>query len=107
MTFKFNNEIFLSVKNIRIWKFCKKLTNRYLNFFRIFEKINNDVYKLELLNQYKRLNDSFYMNFLKFYVRKTDEKLPDFILIDEDNRFLLNYLLDKRISKGRIKYLIK
>jgi hypothetical protein len=56
MTFKSNNEIFLSVKNIRVRKFCKKLTNYYLNFFRISEKINNNVYKLKLSNQYGKLN---------------------------------------------------
>jgi hypothetical protein len=31
-------------------KFGKKLTNRYLYFFKIFENINDNVYKLELLN---------------------------------------------------------
>jgi hypothetical protein len=50
MIFKFDNEIFLFAKNIRVRKFCKKLTNYYLNFFRIFENINNNAYKLKLLN---------------------------------------------------------
>jgi hypothetical protein len=50
MIFKFSDEIFLSVKNIRVRKFCKKLTDRYLGSFKISEKINNNVYKLELLN---------------------------------------------------------
>jgi hypothetical protein len=40
-------------------------------------------------------------------VRKTGEKSPDLILIDENNRFLMNRLLDERISKGKVKYLIK
>jgi hypothetical protein len=88
-------------------KFCKKLTNRYLDFFKIFEKINNNVYKLELSNQYGRLNNFFYMNFLKFYVRRAGEEFSDPILIDKNNRFLIDRLLDERISKGKIKYLIK
>jgi hypothetical protein len=50
MIYKFSDEIFLSVKNIRVRKFCKILTNRYLDSFKISEKINNNVYKLELLN---------------------------------------------------------
>jgi hypothetical protein len=40
-------------------------------------------------------------------VRRTGEESPDFILIDENNRFLMNHLLDERISKRRIKYLVK
>jgi hypothetical protein len=88
-------------------KFYKKLTDRYLDSFKISEKINNNIYKLELLNQYGRLNDFFYINLLKFYVRRAGEKLPDPILIDEDNRFLVNRLLDERISKEKIEYLIK
>jgi hypothetical protein len=88
-------------------KFYKKLTNRYLNFFKISEKINNNVYKLELPNQYERLNDSFHINLLKFYVRKAGEEPPNPILIDENDRFLINRLLDERILKRKIEYLIK
>jgi hypothetical protein len=53
------------------------------------------------------LNDSFYINFLKFYVRKAGEEFPDLILIDKNNRFLMNRLLDERILKEKIKYLVK
>jgi hypothetical protein len=47
------------------------------------------------------------MSFLKFYVRKTGEKLPGPILIDKNNRFLVDRLLDERISKEKVKYLVK
>jgi hypothetical protein len=40
-------------------------------------------------------------------MRKADEKLSDPILIDKNDRFLINRLLDERISKGKIKYLVK
>jgi hypothetical protein len=47
------------------------------------------------------------MIFLESYVRKTGEGFPNSILIDENDRFLMNRLLDERILKGKIKYLIK
>jgi hypothetical protein len=50
MIFKFSDKIFLSVKNIRVRKSYKKLTEYYLDSFKISEKINNNVYKLKLLN---------------------------------------------------------
>jgi hypothetical protein len=107
MIFKFGDKIFLSVKNIRVRKSYKKLTNRYLDFFKISEKINNNVYKLKLPNQYKKLNDFFYINFLKSYVRKADEKSSNPISINKNDRFLINRLLNERILKGKVKYLIK
>jgi hypothetical protein len=62
---------------------------------------------MELLNQYGKLNDFFYINLLEFYVRKIGEELSDLILIDKDDKFLINRLLNERISKGKIEYLIK
>jgi hypothetical protein len=40
-------------------------------------------------------------------VRRADEESPNPILIDENNRFLINRLLKERISKEEIEYLIK
>jgi hypothetical protein len=40
-------------------------------------------------------------------VRKAGEESPNPILIDENNKFLINRLLNERISKGEIEYLIK
>jgi hypothetical protein len=107
MTFKTSDKIFLSVKNIRVRKSYKKLTDRYLGPFKISEKINNNAYKLKLPNQYEKLNDSFHISLLKSYVRKVNEKPPDPISIDKNNKFLINRLLDERISKKKIEYLIK
>jgi hypothetical protein len=88
-------------------KFYKKLTDRYLDLFKISEKINNNAYKLRLPNQYGRLNDFFYINLLESYVRKADEESPDLILIDKNNRFMIDRLLNERILKEKIEYLIK
>jgi hypothetical protein len=40
-------------------------------------------------------------------VRKAGEEFPNLILIDKNNKFLINRLLDERILKEKIKYLIK
>jgi hypothetical protein len=40
-------------------------------------------------------------------MRKAGEELSGPILIDKNNRFLIDHLLDERILKGRIEYLIK
>jgi hypothetical protein len=40
-------------------------------------------------------------------VRRASEESPNSILIDKDNRFLIDYLLDERISKRKIEYLVK
>jgi hypothetical protein len=40
-------------------------------------------------------------------VRRAGEEPPGPISIDEDNRFLIDRLLNERISKKKIKYLVK
>jgi hypothetical protein len=40
-------------------------------------------------------------------MRKASEKFSDSILIDKNNRFLVDCLLNERISKKKIEYLIK
>jgi hypothetical protein len=40
-------------------------------------------------------------------VRRVGEESSGSILFDEDDRFLVNYLLDERISKGKVEYLVK
>jgi hypothetical protein len=40
-------------------------------------------------------------------VRKAGEKFLNPILIDENNKLLINRLLDERILKEKIKYLVK
>jgi hypothetical protein len=47
------------------------------------------------------------MSLLKFYVRRAVEKFPNSKLIDKNNGFLIDRLLDERISKRNIEYLIK
>jgi hypothetical protein len=40
-------------------------------------------------------------------VRKAGEEPPNPILINKDNKFLVDRLLDERILKKKVKYLIK
>jgi hypothetical protein len=40
-------------------------------------------------------------------MRKVGEESPNPISIDENDRFLVDRLLDERISKGKIEYLVK
>jgi hypothetical protein len=45
--------------------------------------------------------------FFASYIRKVGEKFPNSVLIDKDVRVLVDRLLDKKILKGKIKYLVK
>ena len=80
MIFKFSDEIFLSVENIRVRKFYKKVTNHYLDSFRISEKINDNVYKLKLSNQYERLNDFFLYKSFRILRAKSRRRVFEFYI---------------------------
>jgi predicted nucleic acid-binding OB-fold protein len=60
----------LSTKNIHMQKVSKKFTDRYVDFFKIFEAIGRNVYKLNLLKDYKRIYFTFYISLLERYRRR-------------------------------------
>jgi hypothetical protein len=86
-SFAIKDEIFINVKNLRVRKSCKKLTDRYVRPFKIFKFISLNVYKLELSKIYKRLYRTFLVSLLEPYSRKKGEKPSRPIDLDKKDRF--------------------
>jgi hypothetical protein len=49
MSYNVGDEVLLFSRNIRTRKTCKKLNDRFINLFRVMEKVNRNTYKLNLL----------------------------------------------------------
>jgi hypothetical protein len=47
------------------------------------------------------------MNFLESYVRRTGDELSNSVSITKNNKCLIDHLLNEKISKAKIEYLIK
>ena len=67
--YKINDEVMLSLKNICMQKASKKLTDKYLDSFRVEALIDKNVYQLKLSVSYERIYSTFYVSLLKSYHR--------------------------------------
>ena len=67
-----NDLILLSIKNFKQKQSSKKLSHRFVESFRMKNKIDKQTYRLTLLNIY-RIHNIFYVSFLKSYLHRADD----------------------------------
>ena len=78
-----NNLIMLIIKNLKQKRLNKKLFYKFINFFRIVDKIKAQTYRLFLSIIY-RIYNIFYIFLLKFYHnRDCDDASKSFIQVFE------------------------
>ena len=107
MKFQVNNYIHLNEKNIQI-KYNRKLKWKQFKFFKILEKIENQVYKLNLFKRW-RIHDIFYVSLLeKDFKKKEKVFTAEFIYTlenikmkqdDDDQKYFVNEIVDFKIFK--------
>ena len=85
--FAIRDKILINVKNFRVRKLCKKLTDRYVRSFKVFKFISLNAYELEFFKIYKRLYRTFLILLLESYSRKKGEKPFRPIDFDKEDRF--------------------
>ena len=74
-----NDLIILTIKNLKQKRLSKKLSYKFMNFFRIVNKIKAQIYRLFLSIIY-RIYNIFYVFLLKFYYnRDCDNASKSFI----------------------------
>ena len=66
-----NDLILLSIKNLKQKRFSKKLSHKFVESFRMKDKIEKQTYRLILFNIY-RIHNTFYILFLKSYLHRAD-----------------------------------
>jgi hypothetical protein len=100
----------LFIKNIKLKNSSQKFLHKFIKSFRIVETINKQIYRLILFSFY-RIHDVFHVFYLKSYKRRKDDniisKYFSFELLDDDQINEVEKILQKKISKKIIYYLIK
>ena len=96
-------------RNIKTNRPCKKLDYRRLGPFRIQEKINLVVYRLELPASVK-IHPVFYVSLLETYKESTisgrlQPSLPP-IEVENHDEYEVEKVLDSRRRRGKLQYLI-
>jgi hypothetical protein len=87
ISFAIGDEILINVKNFRVRKLCKKLTDQYIGSFKVSKSVGSNAYELELPKVYGRLYCTFLVLLLEPYSRKEDEKPFKSVNLDEEDRF--------------------
>jgi hypothetical protein len=109
--FKKGDLVLLSTKNLPIRRPSKKLDYTYTGPFKIIEVVSTVAYKLELPDTW-RIHNVFHVSLLEPYT--TSDKFPSRItsppppeIIDGEEEFEVEKILDKRRNKGQTEYFVK
>src|SRR5947209_18996881 len=112
LSYKVEDEIYLSTKNLKTKRKSKKLDYKRIGLFKILEKIGSSAYRLELSESY-RIHSVFHVNLLEPYVKNTfrDRRIepPHPTLIDEELEYETEEILNSRYNKRKkiFEYLVK
>lgn len=114
LTFQVGDQVRLSTANLQLPStMSKKLAAKYLGPFKVERVISPVAYKLKLPKSLK-IHPVFHVSLLQPWHK--DAELPTHVdtamyhpppVVPEDDQYLVETLLDKRISRGRAQYLVR
>jgi hypothetical protein len=100
----------LFIKNIKLKNSNQKFSHKFIKSFHIVETMNKQIYRLILFSFY-RIHDVFHVFYLKSYKKRKDDNIISKYfsseLLDDDEISEIKKILQKKISKKIIYYLIK
>ncbi len=105
------DQVWLSTRDIRLRRPCKKLSPRYIGPFPILRQINEVTYKLRLPNHY-RISPTFHVSLLKPFTNpllppSTEPEIPPPPEVDTNETiYRVKDILDSRRRGGRLQYLV-
>ena len=106
-----NDLMLLSIKNLKQKRLNKKLSHRFVDSFRMKNKIDEQTYRLTLSNTYSIYN-IFHMSFLKSYLHCVDDQETKVMmqaskLINDIEQWEIKKIMNRTKSKKKIWYKIK
>jgi hypothetical protein len=107
ISFAIEDKVLINVKNLRVRKLCKKLTDRYVRPFKVSKFISLNAYELELPETYGKFYRTFPVSLLEPYSRRKDEEPFRPIDLDKENRFQVESIRKERGSKENLQFLVK
>ncbi len=110
LNFKTKNLIMLFIKNIKLKNSSQKFSHKFIKSFCIVETMNKQMYRL-IFSSFYRIHDVFHVFYLKSYKRRENDniisKYLSSKLFDDDEVNEMKKILQQKISKKIIYYLIK
>ena len=101
----------LSIKNLKQKRSSKKLSHKYVESFKIENKIEAQIYRLTLSNIY-RIHNIFHVSLLKSYRHRVDDKKTKQMMqtsnfIDDEKQWKIEEIVDKIEDRKSIWYKMK
>ncbi|KAL0173996.1 hypothetical protein M9458_029964, partial [Cirrhinus mrigala] len=105
--------VWLSTRDLCLRLPCKKLSPRYVGPFKIIRQITPVSFRLELPAEY-RISPTFHVSLLKPAGRPEEREIldetalqrPAPLIIDGEEAYRVNTILDSRCRNGRLQYLV-
>ena len=107
MCFKIDDKIFLKNINIKTLRSKKKFKNKQLESFIIEKKIDTQAYKFMLLKKYDVIYLIFHVFLLESWHAWGDDSEFQPIFINDEKKWKIDEILDKKITHDKTKYLVK
>ena len=109
--YKIGDKVWLDAKNLKQRRPSQKLSDRRLGPFEILEKIGEVNYKLKLPEKYQ-IHPVFHVELLTPYhasrlIPHPPPNRPPPELIDDREEFAVEEVLDSRLFRGKLQYLVK
>lgn len=110
MKFQVGQLVMLSTKNLKLRRPSKKMSPKYAGPFRIKDVIGQQAYRLSLPTAW-RIHPVFHVSLLEPYHRRSDGEEQSFMplpeLIDGEEQYDVERIVDRTRSKGVLYYLVK
>ena len=111
MKYHISDLIILSIKNFKQKRFNKKISYKFVTFFKIKNKTNAQIYRLTLFIIY-RIHNIFHVFLLKKYYYRVDDQMTKqiiqtFDLINDKKQWKIDFFFHKTKNKKNIWYKIK
>ena len=111
MKYYVSDLIMLSIKNLKQKRFNKKMSHKFVEFFKMKNKIDAQIYRFTLSINY-RIHNIFHVFLLKKYYHRVDDQMTKqmmqtFDLINDKKQWKIKKILDKTNDKKNIWYKIK
>jgi hypothetical protein len=106
-TFNVEDKILLNFKNIHTSRSFKKLDHKYYESFEMQDLVDKQTYRLNLSHTF-RIHNVFHVSLLKSFKKRFDEVIASFsIMIDEKRHDEVKLILNNRLYRKRLQYLVK
>ncbi|MBW0480703.1 hypothetical protein O181_020418 [Austropuccinia psidii MF-1] len=103
--------VWISSKKIKSTRPTKKLSERCLGPFPILNKASTHAYHLKLPSQWKYIHPVFHISLLEPVKTSTipnpHQEPPPPIIIDEEGGWKVSQILDSKIKRGKLWYLVE